>query len=282
MAPDYLIKAGVTYRLISDERGSVRLVVNSSTGAIAQRLDYDAFGRVTQDTAPGFQPFGFAGGLYDPDTGLVRFGARDYDTEVGRWTSKDPLDFGGGDTNLYAYVFNDPINLVDPFGLAVGAPGFWEGMIPIWGPSRAAINDFQCGQWGWGALNVIFAVSDVFIVGSLTRNAVRGTLWKTGGVAWPTVRRWLAQRGVVRSGQQVHHWAIPQAGWGRNVSNRIKNQPWNLIPMPPDRRIHEAIHGGGELADARVPLTLWYGTPHWLKAGIVSGTGRGANWARHE
>ena len=41
------------------------------------------------DTNPGFQPFGFAGGLYDPDTGLVRFGARDYDAETGRWTSKE-------------------------------------------------------------------------------------------------------------------------------------------------------------------------------------------------
>jgi RHS repeat-associated protein len=59
---------------------------------------------------PGFQPFGFAGGLYNLDTKLVRFGARDYDAETGRWTAKDPLLFTGGLTNLYGYVFNDPIN----------------------------------------------------------------------------------------------------------------------------------------------------------------------------
>ena len=47
-----------------------------------QRLDYDAFGQVLLDTNPGFQPFGFAGGLYDEQTKLVRFGARDYDGEV--------------------------------------------------------------------------------------------------------------------------------------------------------------------------------------------------------
>ena len=35
--------------------------------------------------------FGFAGGIYDPDTELVRFGARDYDPRVGRWTTKDPI-----------------------------------------------------------------------------------------------------------------------------------------------------------------------------------------------
>jgi YD repeat-containing protein len=55
----------------------VRLVVNTQTGQVAQRLDYDAWGLVTQDTNPGFQPFGFAGGLYDGQTGLVRFGERD-------------------------------------------------------------------------------------------------------------------------------------------------------------------------------------------------------------
>ena len=69
------------------------------------------------DTNPGFQPFGFAGGLYDRDTGLVRFGARDYDPDTGRWTAKDPILFAGGDANLYGYVQNDPVNWVDPFGL---------------------------------------------------------------------------------------------------------------------------------------------------------------------
>ena len=76
-----------------------------------------AFGRIVSDSNPGFQPFGFAGGLYDADTKLIRFGARDYDPETGRWTSKDPIRFGGGDSNLYGYVTNDPVNFVDPLGL---------------------------------------------------------------------------------------------------------------------------------------------------------------------
>ncbi len=117
LVPDYVIKGGVTYRILSDHLGSPRLVVDTATGAVVQRLDYDEFGQVTLDTNPGFQPFGFAGGLYDLHTRLTRFGARDYDAETGRWTAKDPIDFNGGDTNLYGYAVNDPINLVDPSGL---------------------------------------------------------------------------------------------------------------------------------------------------------------------
>ncbi|MBS1796125.1 MAG: carboxypeptidase regulatory-like domain-containing protein [Acidobacteria bacterium] len=114
--PDYMIKNGVDYRLVRDLTGSVRLVIDTATGSIAQRLDYDEFGNVLTDTNPGFQPFGFAGGLYDPQTRLVRFGARDYDAETGRWTTKDPILFRNGDTNPYLYARLDPINDYDPSG----------------------------------------------------------------------------------------------------------------------------------------------------------------------
>jgi len=111
--PQYMVKNGVTYRIISDHLGSPRLVIDITSGAVLQRMDYDAFGTVILDTNPGFQPFGFAGGMYDRDTGLVRHGARDYDPETGRWTNKDPIRFEALDPNLYGYVLNDPINGID-------------------------------------------------------------------------------------------------------------------------------------------------------------------------
>jgi RHS repeat-associated protein len=80
-------------------------------------MDYDEFGNVLVDTNPGFQPFGFAGGLYDPQTKLVRFGFRDYDAKTGRWTTKDPLGFLGGTTNLYSYAGAAPVDFIDPGGL---------------------------------------------------------------------------------------------------------------------------------------------------------------------
>ncbi len=117
--PDYMIRGGQSYRLIADHLGSPRLVVNTTDGSIVQRMDYDEWGRVLPSsfTSPGFeQPFGYAGGLYDADTGLVRFGARDYDAETGRWTAKDPAGMASG-TNLYEYAAGNPVNIYDPNGM---------------------------------------------------------------------------------------------------------------------------------------------------------------------
>ena len=134
--PAYLIRDGVTYRILSDHLGSPRLVIDTETGAVVQRMAYDEFGRVIEDSNPGFQPFGFAGGLYDQDTGLVRFGARDYDPETGRWTSKDPIGFDGGDSNLYGYVLSDPVNAIDPTGEILQFCIAWGGR--LWSAWRAS------------------------------------------------------------------------------------------------------------------------------------------------
>ncbi len=114
--PDLMIRDGETYRLITDLHGSVRLVVDSTSGEVVQQLDYGPWGQIRLDTDPGFQPFGFAGGIHDPDTGLVHFGARDYDPATGRFLQPDPMLFAGGYPQLHAYAGFDPINLIDRTG----------------------------------------------------------------------------------------------------------------------------------------------------------------------
>jgi RHS repeat-associated protein len=115
--PIAMTKEGVTFYMIYDQVGSLRVVADSS-GNVVKKIEYDSFGNIIEDSNPALQvPFGFAGGLHDRDTGLVRFGYRDYDPDVGRWTAKDPIFFAGRDTDLYGYVLNDPVNLIDPYGL---------------------------------------------------------------------------------------------------------------------------------------------------------------------
>ena len=120
-SPDYMLYQGNYFVFIKDHRGSILNVLNARTGQVMQSLKYSDWGKVIQDSNPGYQPFGFAGGMYETDTGLVHFGAREYDPEVGKWISKDPILFEGGDTNLYGYVLNDPMNWVDPSGLSATA-----------------------------------------------------------------------------------------------------------------------------------------------------------------
>jgi RHS repeat-associated protein len=115
-SPDFMIKGGQVYRFVKDQLGSPRVLVNVLNGAVAQTLEYGEFGNVISDTSPGFQPFGFAGGLYDRDTALVRFGARDYDAQAGRWTAKDPILWNGALFNLFQYVSGNPVGSIDPTG----------------------------------------------------------------------------------------------------------------------------------------------------------------------
>ncbi len=128
--PDYVAQSDgsggwALYRVVTDHLGSVRRVVRVSDSAVMQRMRYDAYGRVLQDeAASGWErvPFGYAGGIYDRATGLVRFGARDYDAEIGRWTAKDPIGFEGGDGSLYGYCSNIPTDRIDPSGHVLIVP----------------------------------------------------------------------------------------------------------------------------------------------------------------
>jgi RHS repeat-associated protein len=214
--PDLIVRTDGTYRIVTDHLGSPRVVVNVTTGAVVQRMDFDEFGRVLLDSNPGFQPFGFAGGIYDADTGLVRFGNRDYDPRTGRWTAKDPIGFNGGDSNLYAYVFGDPINNTDPWGLyswdeflqdaANFSAGFGDSLtfgLTDWIRDQMGTNDVvdKCsGAYKWGERAEIgFELASMgasAALKGLARGAARREVYNAA-------RR--ATRNFPGSGGQVHH-----------------------------------------------------------------------------
>ena len=110
-------------------------------------------------------PFGFAGGLYDEDTKLIRFGYRDYDPYTGKWTAKDPILFAGGDSNLYGYVLNDPVNLVDPEGLNAQADYILKQMYPF--NFADALNDQTRLQYNISRSDLIDAYSDLALLATL-------------------------------------------------------------------------------------------------------------------
>ena len=123
--PEYVMKGNKNYKVVSNYLGSSIMVVDLSDYSVVKNIKYDSFGNILLDSDPNFElPFRFAGGLWDKDTKLVRFDVRElqsnlrssYDSETGRWTSKEPLGFNGA-RNFYVYVKNNPVMYYDLDGL---------------------------------------------------------------------------------------------------------------------------------------------------------------------
>ncbi len=138
-----------TLNLVTNQVGTVQLVTDGATGDVVQRLEYDAFGRVLFDSNPGAQPFGFAGGLLNADTGLVRFGARDYELSTGRWVSRDSITPAYGSRNAFGYAEGNPINNGDPSGLYFC--NFTDEPITVGGGTRDS-NGGDKGEFGTGTV----------------------------------------------------------------------------------------------------------------------------------
>ena len=114
-----LERSGTRYVVGSDQVGSPRLIADATTGTVVRTVRYDAWGGVVAASGSFTVPIGFAGGLADDVTGLIRFGLRDYDPATGRFTARDPLLHAGEQLNLYAYGNSDPVSVRDESGLKV-------------------------------------------------------------------------------------------------------------------------------------------------------------------
>ncbi len=176
-----LQRDGATYYVATDQVGSLRLVVDSS-GTVVRRVDYDSWGVVQAETGADFDfPFGFGGGLQDPATGLVHMGWRDYDPAAGRWTSRDPGLFNGGQVNVYVYVSNNPVSFWDPLGLFSFGMSAYEGIgggFKIsWVPGKGFSTCFEIGIGLGGGI-------DVNPTGGLDKTDV-SSVFELGGNAGP-------------------------------------------------------------------------------------------------
>lgn len=86
-----------------------------SAGVAQTNYTYEPFGNTTVSGSASSNPSQYTGRDND-GTGLYYYRARYYSPTLQRFISEDPIDFAGGDTNLYAYVGNSPCNFTDPSG----------------------------------------------------------------------------------------------------------------------------------------------------------------------
>ena len=110
-----------TRDLLTDALGSTWGLADSS-GTLQSAYSYQPFGSVTPSGTTSTNPYQYTGRENDSGAGpfegdLYYNRARYYSPVLQRFMSQDPLGFAGGDPNLYAYVYDDPVNLLDPRGL---------------------------------------------------------------------------------------------------------------------------------------------------------------------
>jgi RHS repeat-associated protein len=118
--PLAMLRGGAVSYYQADGLGSVTSLTDAQ-GNLAATYQYDSFGNLTDSTGSISNSFGYTAREFDAETGLYFYRARYYDPSLGRFLSEDPIDFGGG-VNFYAYVGNNPVNYIDPFGLCQLTP----------------------------------------------------------------------------------------------------------------------------------------------------------------
>lgn len=371
-----------------DASGNVSQTTDASS-SITATLAYDTFGVVTDNSGPADPTVawqGKQGYQFEQPLGLQYVRQRWYDPATRQFISPDPLGFpdatvpwgiesgqvSGGDTNLYRYAGNNPVNANDPGGQntindlplpavpltpplhkttskpmplptlahpqlhpalagikrqladpsitplpqslshallykpslpalpsdplarqiyaaelayqqshtaapgqmitlgasphAIGAPGFWTSLIPIYGSGRAAINDYQTGHWGWGLFNTALAASDVLLVGDLykigAKLVVKGgaeILEKEGGqevLAHLTSRE--AELAIKKSGLIYGRWGIFALPKEHVPDSIFLRRAWTWVPgdlggpveIPGGRKFSSAHASSLQLYDA--------------------------------
>lgn len=180
MLPGGTAIAGPQGTYLFDHIGTVTGI--SGTGGTTNGL-YDSWGN---GAGPGgLQPRGYIGrqGYWtDSQTGLILLGRRWYDPAVGRFISRDPIRYAGGDINLYVYGSNNPLRFMDPWGLSawdwihggLDALGFIPGLGEIADGINAGLYALR-GKWGYAAISVaamIPVVGDLAKGGKYARKAI--------------------------------------------------------------------------------------------------------------
>lgn len=131
-----------------DHLGSIRELVDDDE-VVRAHYDYDVFGKPSKLTGNLDSPVLFTAHFYNISSGLLMSPYRFYDSDLGRWLSRDPIAESGG-INLYGYVQNNPVNVTDPLGLWTVGVGVQASGGMSWGGSLSVgVNVGHASDAGW-------------------------------------------------------------------------------------------------------------------------------------
>ena len=133
---------------LQDHQGNNRVVVDGN-GTVEEVNHYYPFGGMFASTS-SVQPYKYNGKEFDTKNGLnwYDYGAREYDSALGRFVSLDPLAKDNSPISTYAYCNNNPLKYVDPTGMQANDTILNGGILPEVNVIRTQVAPAVSGLWG--------------------------------------------------------------------------------------------------------------------------------------
>ncbi len=270
-----------------DGNGNITELVNLANGSVSARYEYGAFGEtisVDGGAVAEANPFRFSTKYLDAETGFYNYTHRYYDAVNGRWLCKDPIEELGG-ANLYAMVWNDPVNRWDMLGQMspsdpnnpatwhTSNPGVWLDGVPGQGRFMPALGS------GHADLGLINYKNGVPLLSQHPGAIIDGRVhiivleeWK--GTSWDTDQAWkqLADdiKAKLPTGDYVwHHEEIVEVNGRKGVRLVLVPRALNSIPHSGPASWKRAADRLAKATAAVLPKVNLGGL-----GGVVSGAGK--------
>lgn len=255
-------QGGVLWAL-TDQLGTVKDLVDNS-GSVANHVRYDSFGGVVSQSNSAFgSRYGFTGREFDAETGLYYYRARYYDAGVGRFITEDPMGFDSGDgTNLYSYISNRPVDLVDPLGL-YGQVAFQQRITSYQdnrGSKRTVTNNIKA------VVSARKTDPSVFITGDTTIASISYSPTNVGTSVGSNIRQQVPDIRPSSQDQAGHIVGKQLGGSGKDINNffaqnkyfnRNLSLPWRVFEDSIRRNIdNPLVSSCGNVSNLIAVLTV--------------------------